>query len=215
MEWMTDSIQLFQKGGPVMYVLLACSLFIVAAGIERCFYYRQSGREGQAVLRNVQGLLEKQQWNEALQYCEHSSHIAARVAKAGLAALQRGSQIDAAVESAAALAAVELRERLNDLSMIVTLAPLLGLLGTVIGMIHSFSVFNVQAGQPMAISGGVGEALVATATGLCVATLALLLHSLLARWANVLITDVEQMAGLVVGYTAIKKAGRRAAHEIA
>ncbi|MPN49598.1 hypothetical protein SDC9_197220 [bioreactor metagenome] len=97
----------------------------------------------------------------------------------------------------------------------VTLAPLLGLLGTVIGMINSFSVFSVQSGQPLAITGGVGEALVATATGLSVATIALVLHSFFSRRANHLITELEQTAGLVVGYLLIKKTGRRDSHEIA
>ena len=99
--------------------------------------------------------------------------------------------------------------------MVVTLAPLLGLLGTVIGMINSFSVFNVQAGQPMAITGGVGEALVATATGLSVAMLALIIHAACSRHVNRAVTDIEQTAALVVSYVLIKKTGRRDSHEIA
>ena len=71
-----------------------------------------------------------------------------------------------------------LRSHLYYLSVIVTLAPLLGLLGTISGMIRSFSIFNVQSGQAIAITGGIGEALIATAFGLCVAILA---------WSSILI----------------------------
>ena len=70
------------------------------------------------------------------------------------------------VQSGIALA--KLRKRLYYLSVIVTMAPLLGLLGTISGMITSFSVFNLESGQPTAITGGVGEALIATAVVLFV-----------------------------------------------
>ncbi|GBG57009.1 biopolymer transport protein ExbB [Sporomusaceae bacterium FL31] len=215
MELITKSIDLFHKGGPVMYLLLACSLFIVAMAVERFLYYRSISVNSRPFQHKLQTLLEKQHFSESIQLCEQTPAIIAKVALAGLLAHQRGSQLENSLESAAALAAVRLRERLDDLSMIVTLAPLLGLLGTVIGMINSFSVFNVQAGQPLAITGGVGEALVATATGLSVATLALVLHGFFSRWANRLITDIEQIAGLVISFVLIKKTGRRDSHEIA
>lgn len=67
-----------------------------------------------------------------------------------------------------------------------------GLLGTIIGMIGSFSIFNLQEGQPMAITGGIGEALIATASGLCVAILALCAHSYFAQRLDTSITNMEQ-----------------------
>ena len=74
----------------------------------------------------------------------------------------------------------------------VEMSPLLGLLGTIIGMIGSFSIFNLQEGQPMAITGGIGEALIATASGLCVAILALCAHSYFAQRLDTSITNMEQ-----------------------
>lgn len=84
-----------------------------------------------------------------------------------------------------------LRSRLYYLSVIVTLAPLLGLLGTISGMIRAFSIFNVQSGQAIAITGGIGEALIATAFGLCVAVLALIIHSYFTQRLDRIITDME------------------------
>ncbi len=72
------------------------------------------------------------------------------------------------------------------------MAPLLGLLGTIVGMIGAFSIFNLEAGAPIAITGGIGEALIATATGLCVAILALCAHSYFAHRMDNMITDMEQ-----------------------
>lgn len=216
MELITQTLYLFHKGGPVMYLLVACSLFTVAVAVERFLYYRSVSAGTPAVQLKLLPLLEKQKFTEAIQLCEQlAPNVLASVALSGLVAYQRGSQLENALESGAMLAAARLRERLDDLSMVVTLAPLLGLLGTVIGMIQSFSVLNVQAGQPLAITGGVGEALIATATGLSVATLALVLHSYFSRRVNRIITDIEQIAALVVGYVSAKKTGRRDTHEIA
>ncbi|MBP2636022.1 MAG: MotA/TolQ/ExbB proton channel [Firmicutes bacterium] len=215
MEFVNQIISLFHKGGPVMYLLVACSLFVVTIAVERFLYYRTISAGTAAFRPKLQSLLEKQRFSEAAQLCEQTSHALSIVAQAGLAAFQRGSDVENALESAATLTAARLREHLDELSMVVTLAPLLGLLGTVIGMINSFSVFNVQSGQPMAITGGVGEALVATATGLSVATLALVIHAICSRHANRVVTDIEQTAALIVSYVLIKKTGRRDSHEIA
>ena len=85
----------------------------------------------------------------------------------------------------------KLRNRLYYLNVIVTMGPLLGLLGTISGMITSFSIFNVQSGQAVAITGGVGEALIATAFGLCVAILSLIVHAYFTQRLDRIITDME------------------------
>ena len=216
MELITQTVHLFYKGGPVMYLLVATSLFAVTVAVERFLYYRSVSAGAQVFQLKLLPLLEKQKFSEAIQLCEQlAPNALAFITLSGLLAYQRGSQLESALESSAMLTASRLRERLDDLSMVVTLAPLLGLLGTVIGMIQSFSVLNVQAGQPMAITGGVGEALIATATGLSVATLALILHSYFSRQVNRLITDIEQITALVISHVLIKKTGRRESHEIA
>lgn len=215
MEFIKQTIDLFHKGGPVMYLLVACSLFVVTIAVERFLYYRKQHVNAPVFRSKLQTLLDKHNINEAIHFCQQSPSALSQVAAAGLQASQRGAQIDIAVESAASFTAASLREHLDDLSTVVTLSPLLGLLGTVIGMIGSFSVLNVQSGQPMAITGGVGEALIATATGLSVATLALLAHSYFSRRVNKFVTEIEQVAALVIGYLPAKKLPRRDAHEIA
>ena len=89
------------------------------------------------------------------------------------------------------------RARLYYLNVIVTMAPLLGLLGTIVGMISAFSIFNLQEGQAIAITGGVGEALIATATGLCVAILSLAIHAYFVQRIDRIVTDMEQAFSLL------------------
>lgn len=215
MDFLLQALQLFQKGGPVMYLLLACSVIVVAIAVERHIYYRNMTAGGTDFIGKLRSLLERQRVTEAVQLCEQMPTAVSRVAEEGLQAYQRGGNMENALEAAAMLTAAHLREYFNYLSVIVTLAPLFGLLGTVIGMINSFSVFNIQAGQPMAITGGVGEALVATAAGLSVAALALIVHTYFAHRLDRAVTDMEQVSALVIGALSVKKITRRETHEIA
>ena len=88
--------------------------------------------------------------------------------------------------------AIGFQRYLDYLSAIVTIAPLLGLLGTVTGMISTFSVLANGAGAS-AITGGVGEALVATATGLCVAILAFCVYTYFSHQLDAIVTDTERV----------------------
>lgn len=215
MDFLTQSINLFHKGGPVMYVLALCSFAVVTISVERFLFYRSMTTDAQGFLLRLKPLLEKQRFAEVLQLCEQTPQIAGQLTGQGLLAYQRGHDVEAALEYNAMVTASRLRAYLNYLSSIVTLSPLLGLLGTVIGMIHSFSVFNVQSGQPLAITGGVGEALVATAAGLSVAILALVAHTYFSHWLDTLVTDMEQISTSLLQYISGKKTVRRDSHEIA
>ena len=108
-----------------------------------------------------------------------------------------GKDLRLALDTAYSTAAAELRAHLNYLSMIVTLSPLLGLLGTIAGMISSFQIFNLQAGRPMAITGGIGEALIATAAGLCVAIFALIVHTVFAQKMDDILTAIEKADAII------------------
>lgn len=193
MEFIQQAFHLFQKGGLVMYPLAFCSLLVAAIVVERYLYFRTETSDTAALFSALSPALAKGDWQQALAICREAKGCAATVAKA---ALERGSRdllvIEKTVEGAASLTAAKLRERLEYLDFIVTLAPLLGLLGTVIGMIQSFSVLDQREGQPFAITGGVGEALVATAAGLCVAVFALVAHAYFARQLDRLVTDMEE-----------------------
>lgn len=189
----SQAIAVLQKGGLVMIPLLACSLLVVAIAVERFFYFRRETTDMAAFMPRIAAAMEKNDWEEAQQVCAATTGCIAAITQAALERRCGGIQVvEKAVEGAAALRAARLRDRLQYLDFVVTLAPLLGLLGTVVGMIQSFSVMNIREGQPFAITGGVGEALIATATGLCVAVLALVVHAYFSQRLDRLITDMEE-----------------------
>lgn len=215
MELLSQALSIFTKGGPVMYLLLLCSLGTMIIMFERILYYRAASTDTNAFLTRLRPLLEKQSLGEAIQFCERTPVIVAQITAKGLAAYQHGVPMANALETAVTQATARFREYLNFLSAIVTLAPLLGLLGTVTGMIGSFSVLNLQSGQPLAITGGVGEALIATATGLCVAILAFVAHVYFVHRLDKLITDIELVCSTVQNFFYVKKESWRDNHEIA
>ena len=188
--------QLFQAGGVVMYPLIFCSIFVVAVTLERHWNYKEaeSFRGGKAEFLSS---LQEGRWIEPPATAGAFSKLLQDAYS--WRGLEASVQLQM-FENAAATIMGRFRERLSYLETIVTLAPLLGLLGTVVGMIQSFQVLAVKTGQMQAITGGVGEALVATATGLCVAVLALLCHSWLCQRLERLAGDMEECgAALLTG----------------
>ena len=191
MELLTTGITFFQKGGIVMYVLLLCSLFVFSIGIERAMYFRRMD-SGRAFARDFYLALANNKWQKAEQLADHARGALADILFAVITKKPEARKNPSAyMEIQSGIALAKMRKRLYYLSVIVTMAPLLGLLGTISGMIRAFSVLNVQSGQAVAITGGVGEALIATAFGLCVAVLALVVHSYFTQRLDRIITDME------------------------
>ena len=195
MDYIVTGIDFFQKGGAVMYVLLLCSMFVVAIGIERALHFNRmdSGRD---FAKDFYQQVAAGQYEKAASLLQNAHGVLAAII---MAAVQKENREQAAhyMELQSGIALSRMRQRLYYLSVIVTLAPLLGLLGTISGMISSFSVFNVASGQATAITGGVGEALIATAMGLCVAIAALTVHAYFSQRLENIITDMEQSFSLV------------------
>jgi biopolymer transport protein ExbB len=171
---MTQVFSIFVKGGIVMVPLLFCSLISLALTIERILFWAKL--KSRAVLQAILSLVEKGEYERALELSQSSSQPIARVLAAGIA--HRNPAPSKAMEAVAQAEIPVLRSRLGILDTIVTLAPLLGLLGTVVGMIGSFDIMSEAGlGQPHAVTGGVAEALIATATGLLIAILTLVSYN--------------------------------------
>lgn len=182
-----------------MPLLLLGSIMAVAVGVERYRVFRRAAGGAIAMRAGLELHLLTGEWTKALTVVQQYENLPADVASAGLGQVGRGYRaVELAMEGAANRGAARLRQRLDLLSLMVTMAPLLGLLGTVIGMIRAFNVLNVSSGQPFAITGGVGEALVATAAGLCVAILSISLLAYFRAKLDGVLNDVEETAAMIL-----------------
>ena len=135
-----DVIELFSKGGAVMYLLLLCSIAVIAIGIERLVFYHYAGNNSKNFLENLPVKLRVQNINQVADFCHAEKSLVGEVAFSGVLAATQKENVEVALDMAYSEAAMKLRARLNYLSMIVTLSPLLGLLGTISGMIESFNI---------------------------------------------------------------------------
>lgn len=185
--------QIFLKGGPVMYPLLLCSVLVITITIERLWFFFSHHGDLDEIKRVVLRLLEKDAPLDAIQYLQRLNHPVARVLQAGLVFYGKDiSEMESNLKDSGEMEIKNMERGLGLLNSIITAAPLLGLLGTVLGIIQSFQILSAAEGLPSAaaMSRGIAEALITTATGLLIAIPSLfLLH-----WLNNLVQRrIEQM----------------------
>ena len=191
MDFIAQGINFFRQGGIVMYFLLAMSIFVVFIGIERAFYFARMDA-GRAFAHEFMLDIANERFQEAVELTNTQRGVIADILFSAVTKNSKNSRkMSSYMEIQSGIALSKLRNRMYYLSVTVTMAPLLGLLGTISGMISTFSVFNLDAGEPSAITGGVGEALIATAMGLCVAIIALSVHAYFSQRIENIVTDME------------------------
>jgi biopolymer transport protein ExbB len=170
-----DILSTLAKGGPVMVPLAVCSMLAATVLVERFLALRKADRGGEELVLAIREAYRAGDGAEALAECERVGGPVANVLSAGLRAQLRGEPVREAMEEQTLADQRMLHRRLIVLDTIVTLAPLLGLLGTVLGMISAFKIISVSGTEhPAGITGGVAEALIATASGLAIAIVCLI-----------------------------------------
>ncbi|MFO0826799.1 MAG: MotA/TolQ/ExbB proton channel family protein [Phycisphaerales bacterium] len=182
------------KGGPVMIPIAITSLIGLAIVIERLVSLRRSAIVPPSFMPGLRDALQ-QGPERALAYCRANPNPVARVAESALKHW-RGSSDDVArrIEEAGLREAAQLRRNLRGLSVVTAVAPLLGLLGTITGMIKAFRTVAASAealGRTELLASGIYEAMVTTAAGLIVAIPALLAYHWLAARADRLVLDID------------------------
>lgn len=194
MDWLSNAVGLLAKGGPVMIPLLTCSVVSVAVLFERHARIAKARADATDVVSNAEDALYSGNAERAAQILESHESAVARVLAAGVRSRHLGDRcVERAMEEQGARETAALTSRLGWLDTIITIAPLLGLLGTVTGMISAFHVIATKQGisTPTAITGGVAEALIATATGLAIAIITLVGYNALQERIKAIIADIE------------------------
>jgi biopolymer transport protein ExbB len=161
----------FINGGPVMYPLLACSIIVLTVIIERIFFWVHLDKNrNQLLLNEVLELCRKGDWEAVKEKTTGSKDYIIEILITGI--LHRKFSMIKAMESAAAEEIKRMRRYMNILDTMITVAPLLGIFGTVIGIILSFEVLGSSGIEhPEAVTAGIAQALITTATGLGIAIL--------------------------------------------
>lgn len=183
------------NGGPVIWLILGASAAAIGVFIERFLYYHRAQINSAEFLNGVRNILKRDNVIEALAICDATPGPVARLVKVAILNRDRGREgVREALEDAGFLEVPRLEEKLNLLATLAQIAPILGLLGTVLGLMSLFQ--QIRAAGLLAnvegLSGGVSQALVCTAAGLAVSIVCYAGYNYLVARVNSIVLDMEQ-----------------------
>src|SRR6267378_8201928 len=192
---------LLERGGLMTWLLLIISAVVIVVFVERLLHYHQAQINSAEFLNGVRNVLKRDNVVEALSICDATPGPVARLVKTAILNRDNGRErVREALEEAGLAEVPRLEEKLNLLATIAQLAPLLGLLGTVLGFIQTFYLmqdkgFNAHVGD---LSAGVWQALICAAAGLAVAIPAHAGYNYLVSRVNSIVLDMERAATDIV-----------------
>lgn len=208
-------LELVKSGGWLMAPIILCSIAAMAIIIERLWsLQRERVVPEDLVARAWRWVMTEELTDERIQALREGSPLG-RVLAAGLDSRDLDRELmKESVEEVGRHVVHELERYLNALGTIAAITPLLGLLGTVIGMIKVFAVITAQGvGEPRLLAGGISEALITTAAGLTVAIPSLLFHRVLRGRVDALVVTMEKEALRMVGALQALRSGGHGAGE--
>jgi biopolymer transport protein ExbB len=194
-------MNIFIKGGPVMYPLLACSIIALTVIIERSIFWMIEGMRGnRALVERVLQLCQKGDWDGVKEKVGGSKDFVIRILVSGI--LHRDFSMAKAMESAAAEEIKRMRRYMAVLDTMITVAPLLGIFGTVLGIITSFELLGASGIEhPQAVTAGIAQALITTASGLGIAILSVFPYNYFnSRVENAVLTIEKYATSLEIVY---------------
>ena len=192
--------ELMQKGGPIMWPILLCSVFAFAIVIERLVRIRQEQIDTKSFMEQISKSIKRNKIMEALDLCDRTGGPIATILKAGILKHDRArNEIREAIEDACIHEVPRLERNLPVLATVAHIAPLLGLLGTVTGLVQAFQVIESKASvlnpvNPGDLAGGIWEALLTTVFGLCVAIPTYVAYNYLVSRVDGFVLDMERSA---------------------
>jgi len=189
------------KGGPLVWPILGLAFLAALIVIERVFYFARKSVKAEAFANEVCTLVARQAWEEVLKLCRRQpAKSLSRVMLTGIEARDLNREdLENVIQEVILNEIPKLERFLSTLGMLAAIAPLLGLLGTVTGMINTFhAITSYGTSNPQLMSGGISEALVTTMLGLMVAIPIMVAHTLLSRKLESLISEMEEKGVMLV-----------------
>jgi biopolymer transport protein ExbB len=198
--------QVFLAGGPVMWPILFCSIFALAIILGKFWYLHNITIDTKKFLGGILDKVKRHEIKEALQICDTTNSPISHILKAGILKYDRTrEQIKEAIEDASLYEIPKLEKNLSILATIAHISPLLGLLGTVTGMVRCFQTIQAKATafhpvSPGDLAGGIWEALLTTVAGLIVAIPTFVAYNYLVSRINSFILEMEKASTELVNF---------------
>ncbi len=205
------ALEVIKSGGVIAWVIVCLGAVAILMIVARVFILARAGSRTDKLVERVGALIDQGSLEEALAHCKKAKGAASRVLTATIRNLKRDREYLEDIISEAILHETPTVERFGATILVVAaVAPLLGLLGTVTGMISTFDVITeFGTGDPKMLSGGISEALVTTELGLVVAIPTLLIGTLLSGGANSILEGMERAALQIMNRADASRAGKK------
>lgn len=201
-------LEILNKGGPLLYLILFGSVVALSIFIERVLFYHRSQINTDQFMKGIRNVLQRGSLTEAISICDETPGPVAQVVKMSILKHDRPrDEIRETIEDVGLVEVPRLERKLVALATIAHVAPLVGLLGTVIGMIQAFQTI-MEKGQPVLagdVSGGIWQALLCTAGGLIVAIPSYIGYNYLVSRVDAIVLDMEKCATEMVNYFAARE----------
>jgi len=200
-----------QKGGPLMYLIILCSIVALAVIIERLYHLHRARINVDKFMESVSNTLKRNRIMEAIDLCQRTPGPVAHIIKAGILKHDCSRQeIKEAIEDAGIYEVPRLEKNLGALATIAHISPLIGLLGTVTGMVRAFQVIQEKATSlhpisPGNLAGGIWEALITTVAGLIVAIPTFVAYNYLVSRVKNFIVEMERSAAELISILAQRR----------
>src|ERR1041385_1374588 len=188
-------------GGPMIWVILAASAVAVAVFIERMLHYHRAQINSTEFLNGVRNVLKRDNVVEALAICDATPGPVPRLVKVAILNRARGREgVRESIEEAGLMEVPRLEEKLHVLATLAQIAPLLRLLGTVLGFMKIFSALQIAGSHATMeqFAGGIWQALISTAGGIAVAIPCYAGYNYLVGRVNSIVLDMEKAASEIV-----------------
>ena len=192
--------EMIQKGGPVMWPIILCSILAFAILLERMYNLHRAKIDTVDFMNRIGATLKRNKIMEAIEMCNNTPGPIAQIMKAGILKHDRPRQeVREAIEDAGVHEVPRLEKNLSALATIAHISPLLGLLGTVTGMVRCFQVIQEKSTSlspvnPGDLAGGIWEALITTVAGLIVAIPTYVAYNYLVSRVDNFVLEMEKAA---------------------
>jgi len=192
--------EIIQKSGPVIYPIILCSIVAFAIVVERFYHLYKAKIDTKDFMNNVEITIKRNRIAEAIKICDKTPGPIAHIVKAGILKHDRNRQeIRESIEDAGHQEVPRLERHLSLLATIAHVSPLLGLLGTVTGMVRAFQIIQEKSASfnpvsPGDLAGGIWEALLTTVAGLIVAIPTVVAYNYLVNRVDEFVLEMERSA---------------------
>ena len=206
-----EYLSMIKNGGPVMFIIVGCSIVAMFIFVEKWFQFHRAQVNVRELVNGLINVLKRDGMIEAITLCDHTPGPVARLLTAAIQAYQNDDDVRQSIEDASIVELPRLESHLNILATISYIAPLLGLLGTVVGMADAFEAIQAKQGISLTLadlSGGIYQALATTTLGLVVAVISHIAYNYLVSRIQSFCVEMEKASSEILYFFKHHKASR-------